>query len=454
MFITKMALPRRTFLRGMGATLALPLLDAMVPALSAMAKTAANPVPRLGFVFVPMGTAYQYWTPKTEGAGFEITPTLTPLAPYRDQMLVVTGLDHKQAYAKGSGDGDHLRGKAAWLTGVHPKKSETEILVGVSADQLAARELGKQTPLESLQIALDPAEHHYCNIGYSCALLNTFSYRTPTVPLLMEPSPRVVFEQLFGEGGSAAEQRLRHHDDRSILDSLAQEAAHLQSTLGPTDRKKVGDYLDAVRDIETRIRKAEAASTERALALPNAPVDTPDDYEEHAKVMFDLQVLAYQADITRVASMLIAREESLRSYPNLGVYEAHHPLSHHQDIPEKLANLAKVNAYHLTFLAYFLEKMRATPDGDGNLLDHSMILYGSGLGNPHLHDHHNLPTLLLGGGAGKLKGGRHIVCPEGTPMTNLLVSMLDKVGVPVDSLGDSTGKLFQLDEQPSPLSGI
>jgi hypothetical protein len=447
MFLTRMSLPRRTFLRGIGATLALPLLDAMVPALSALAVTNANPARRLGFVYVPNGVIQDQWVPAATGAGFELSPTLAPLAAVRDKLLVLSGLTQRQAESFGDGNGDHARGCASWLNGVHPKRTEgAGVQAGTTIDQLAANELGKLTRLPSLELALESQERGLgsCDNGYACVYINTISWRTPTSPVPMEIHPRVAFDRLFGDGGTASSRLAQAHRSRSILDSVQQEAASLQKTLGSSDRTKVSEYLDSVREVERRIQRAEGQTGELSLQLPERPTDIPEDFAEHMRLMFDLQVLAFQADITRVTSLLIGREQSGRSFPEIGVVEPHHSLSHHRDDPAFIAKKAKIDAYHIKLYSYFLDKLDATPDGDGSLLDHSIIMYGAGLGNPNLHEHTNLPVLLAGGGAGALKTGRHVAYPAETPMTNLLVSLLDKVGVRTDSFGDSTGRLEHL----------
>ena len=451
MIISKMALPRRTFLRGMGATVALPFLDAMVPALTAMAKTAANPVPRMAFIYVPNGIAQNvssggtvdYWTPSGEGTSFEFSPILKPIESFRDQLLVVSGLAHRQAESFGDGNADHHRGAAGWLTGVHAwtrTKGAAEIKLATTADQLAARELGKDTQLPSLEICLETPTSIACDSGADCFYSNTISWRSPTTPLPMETHPRMVFQRLFGEGGTAAQRLAQMRKTGSILDSVTEQVIRLEQTLGPSDRTKLSEYLEAVRAVEQRVERAEQIDPDVEVALPERPTSIPNTFDEHAKLMFDLQVLAFQADITRVVSLMMARELSNRSYPEIGVPDGHHSVSHHQDDLELLAKKAKVDAYHIQLLGYFLKQLRATPDGDGSLLDHAMILYGSGLGDGNQHDHHRLPVLLAGGAAGQLHGGRHLQYPE-TPMTNLLVTMLNKVGVPVETLGDSTGRL-------------
>ena len=445
MTITKLALPRRTFLRGIGASLALPLLDAMVPAATALAQTAANPVRRLGFVYIPNGVIQDQWVPATTGAGFDFSPTLSPLAPFRDRLLVASGLAHRQADSFGDGNGDHPRATAVWLSGVHAwerrgRIGPTAIQLGTTADQLAARDLGRATPLPSLELVLEKPTAISCDSG-DCFYSNTISWRDPTTPLEMEPHPRVVFERLFGDGGSPASRRAQARQSGSILDSVAQEALSLERTLGPSDRNKLSEYLDSVRDLEQRIGRAEARGEQAEIDLPDRPIDVPEDFEEYAKLMFDLMALAYQADVTRVGTLMMARETSPRTFPQIGVPDQHHTVSHHRNDSDYMARKAKIDTYHITLLAHFLDRLRNTPDGDGNLLDHSMIVYGGGIGNGNLHEHTNLPCLVAGGGGGRLQGGRHLAYKEDTPMANLLLSVLDKAGVRVDELGDSTGML-------------
>jgi hypothetical protein len=375
MIITKMALPRRTFLRGIGATLALPLLDAMVPALSATAKTAAKAVPRLGFIYIPNGATMHLWKPATAG-NLELSPSLSPLAALKDQVVVPTGLSHKQAEALGDGNGDHARGMTVWLSGTHPKHTEgADVRNGTTVDQVAADVLGKDTPLKSLEVA---TEQNYlvgnCDNGYACVYVNTISWRTPTTPLPMEVNPRVVFERLFGDGGTAAERLARAREDRSILDWVRADIARLQKALGSGDRTRVNEYLDAVREIERRIQLAEHQSDESVVQLPDRPIGVPESWEEHANLMFELQALALQADITRVFTFVLSREESNRPYPQIGVPEAHHAISHHQKDPVKLEKAGKINTYHVGLLARFAERLRSIQDGDGNLLDHSIIV--------------------------------------------------------------------------------
>jgi hypothetical protein len=448
MYISKLALPRRTFLKGLGATLSLPLLDAMVPALTPIAKAAA-PTRRLGFVYIANGAIMDKWTPAAVGSSFELPPTLRPLEPFRDQMVVVSGLDQAMAYGIGDGSGDHSRAGAAWLSGVHPKHTEgADIRGGLTADQIAAAAVGAHTELPSLELGLDLLENvGMCENGYSCVYLNAIAWKTPTTPLFPEPNPRVVFERLFGSGGTLEERTRRLEEERSILDSVTESVTRLQQSLGAGDRLRVDEYLDSVRDIEHRIQRAEAQNTSSPEAAPERPVGIPDQWEDHAKLMFDLQIAAYQTDVTRVISFMLGRELNGTVYPNSGVPDGHHNLTHHRYDPVKVAKVERINAYHMkVFSEYYLAKLRATPDGDGSLLDHLLLLYGGGISDGNLHDHSNLPLVLLGGSAGHLKGGRHLKYPDKTPMTNLLVSMLGKFGVPMDKLGDSTGRLGEVEQ--------
>ena len=446
MIITKRSLPRRTFLRGAGATVALPLLDAMVPALSAMTTTAANLARRLAFIYIPNGAYHAAWTPDGTGTDFKFSPSLAPLEPFRDQVVVVTNLAHRQLESLGDGGGDHSRASAGWLSGVHAKRTEgADFAVGVTADQIAAKEIGQTTPLASLELALDAADIvGHCDAGYSCAYMNTISWRTPSAPNPMERNPRAVFERLFGAGDSAADRLREMQMDRSLLDSVTEEVGQLQQMLGTGDRRRVNEYLEAIRETERRIQRTEQYNSTRELEVPDRPIGVPEDFETHAKLMIDLQVLAYQADLTRVITFAFGREASYRTFPEIGVTDPHHALSHHQNNDQKLANLAKVNTYHVQTFAYYLDKLRATQDGDGTLLDHTLLLYGSGMSDGNLHNHSPLPIVLAGGGAGRLDGGRHLSVAAETPMTNLLLSMLDMVGVREDRLGDSTGRLSEL----------
>jgi hypothetical protein len=444
MMITKMSLPRRTFLRGIGATLALPMLDAMVPAFSTAAK-AASSAKRFGFVYgSPNGIIQSQFIPKQTGTNFELPPILTPMAKVKDQVLVLSGLAHRQADSFGDGNGDHARGTAVWLSGVHAWDRRgggggESVRLGVTVDQIVAQHYAKTSQLPSLELVLEKPTQVACD-STDCFFSNTISWRTPTTPNPMEPHPRVVFERLFGEGGTAAQRLAQTRKTGSILDSVLSEVAGLEKRLGPSDRSKLNEYLASVREIEQRIQSAEAKGEASEMALPDRPTDIPDGFEDHAKLMFDLQVLAFQGDITRVFSMILAREGSPRTYPQIGVPEQHHPVSHHRDDPILIAKKAKIDTYHVYLLGYFVEKLAATQDGDGTLLDHSAILYGGGMGNGNLHEHTNLPTLLVGGLGGTLKTGRHLAYQENTPMSNLFISLLD-AGVPLEKIGDSTGKL-------------
>ncbi len=447
MTITKKSLPRRTFLRGIGATLALPLLDAMAPAMAATRLT-AKPAVRLGFVYVPNGIIQKAWLPSKVGTGYEFASTMKPLEAFREKMLVLSNLAQVGGRALGDGAGDHARAGASWLTGVHPKRTEgSDIRAGISADQIAARELGKSTQLASLEIGLEePTLAGSCDTGYSCAYTNTISWRTPTTPNPMEINPRAVFERLFGDGDTtdpAARLKLMK-EDRSILDFVRADVARLQPGLGARDKSKLDEYLEGIRDIERRIQRAEEQSATMKMPLIERPSSIPDEFEEHAKLMSDLMVIAFQTDMTRVISFMMAREGSNRSYRSVGVADGHHSVTHHQNDPEKIAKTIKIDELHVKTFAYLLNKLDSTPDGDGTLLDHSMILYGSSIGDGNVHTHHDLPLVLVGGAAGKIKGGRHIRYAEETPMNNLLLSMLDKAGIPAETLGDSTGKLDQL----------
>jgi hypothetical protein len=448
--VTKQALPRRTFLRGLGVSVALPLLDGMVPAFAAGRAAAARPVKRLGAVYVPNGVEMRMWTPAAEGAGFVFPPILEPLAPFRAQTVVLSGLaDQPAVPAPGEGIGDHARASATWLTGVRVKKTEgPDIRAGISMDQMAAQHLGQETQLASLELALDSVEVlGACDAGYSCAYANTIAWRTPTTPLPMENNPRAVFERLFGASDStdAATRQARIAQDRSILDFVTAEVAALSRALGAPDRGKLTEYLDAVRDVERRIQTAERQTT-RELPVVEQPMGIPDTFDAHAKLMYDLLALAYQCDLTRVATFMIGKEVSGRAYPEIGVPDGHHACSHHQNDPVKLEKLAKINRYHIQHFAYFLEKLRTTADGDGSLLDHSLFIYGSGISDGNIHFHLDLPTLVVGGGAGTLHGGRHLRYANDTPLSNLYVAVLDKLGLPMDQFGDSTGTLDYLSE--------
>jgi hypothetical protein len=440
MYVTKKHLPRRTFLRGMGVGLALPLLDAMVPARTLLAQTAAKTLPRLGFVYVPHGAIMDKWTPAAVGAGFEFTPILKPLEAFRDHFNVVSGLGHRAADTTAV----HSLSPTTWLSGVRPKATQgVDAFAGVTADQIAAQAIGQETVLPSMELA---TEDHSgligsCDRDYGCIYMNTLSWRTPTTPLPMEINPRKVFERMFGQGGSAAERLARIREDRSILDAITREAETLQLSLGSGDRQTMAQYLENIREIERRIQRAEKSQGDEDLQLPARPAGVPFDFEEHVALMYDLMVLAYQADITRVITFMVSREVSNRTYPQVGVTDGHHAISHHQNRAEKMEKNVRIQTFNIGQFARFVERLKSTPDGDGTLLDHSVVLYGSNMSNSNAHDHFPLPNVVVGGGAGRLKGGRHLRYPDHTPMANLLVSLLDKVGVKQETLGDSTGAL-------------
>jgi hypothetical protein len=447
MIITKQHLSRRTVLRGLGVTIALPLLDGMVPALTAMSKTAAQPVRRFGAFYVPMGVNMKQWTPETLGRNFELTPTLRTIAAYKDQLTVITGLDsHPAQPGDDDGGGPHSRVMSAWLTGAHALKTEGTGKVNQSMDQVAAQAFGDQTQFKSLELGLESVDIlGVCDYGYSCAYTSTISWSTPTNPLPMEINPRALFERLFGDN-SSTDSRVRLASirrDGSLLDSVTTEVATLQKSLGQRDQTKVAEYLDAVRDAERRIQRAEQDSG-RELPLVEQPAGIPASFEDHGKLMMDLLALAWQSDMTRVSTFVISRELSNRTYPEIGIADANHPLSHHQNNPEKLAKQAKLNAFHLKMFSHFLDKLKATPDGDGTLLEHSAILYGCGMSDSNLHMPENLPTLIVGGASHGIKGGNHLKVAKGTPLCNLQLTMLHRMGVSVPSFGDSTGEVTEL----------
>ncbi len=442
-FTTKKALPRRTFLRGMGATLALPLLDAMIPAATAMTATPANPVRRLGFVFMPMGCDITRWTPAGAGGKLgELSPILSSLGPVKEHVTAITNLELRNAYP-----GSHATSNAAFLSAAKAKHTESsDYYLGTTVDQIAAQQIGRETQLPSLELSMDMLQTTgQCDNGYACVYQNNLSWSSPTTPLPSEAHPRIVFERLFGEGGSLAERRAALRQRASLLDWVTEDIASLRRNLGAADRAKVSEYLDTVREVERRIQKAEADTTNTALPDLDRPLGVPAAYADHARLMFDLQVLAMQGDITRVTTFQLARETSNRTYvAETGVADPHHPLSHHGNDPEKIARMAKINAFHVSLFAYFLERLKATPEGNGTLLDHSLLLYGSGIGNPNIHDHTNLPILVAGGAAGGMKGGRDIRYARPTPLANLHLTLLDKVGVRLDRFGDSDGKMDDL----------
>lgn len=441
MIITRKALNRRAILRGLGTAVALPLLDAMTPALAGPAAKA--PV-RMAFIYHPVGMIMDRWTPKTTGTGFEFTPSMKALEPFRENMTVLTGLAQVQGRALGDGPGDHAREGATWLTGVHPKRSETNIGCGISADQIAARELGKATQLSSLEISLEaPGLAGACDQNYSCAYTNTVSWRTPTIPLPMESNPRNVFERLFGDSGSSdpAVRKAQLSQQRSILDYVAGSIDRLQTELGSADRSKLSEYLDAIRDIERRIQKAERQSVAAEMPQMKRPDGTPESFEDHMKLLVDLQALAYQTDLTRVITFMLGRAGSNRAYRSIGISDGHHSLTHHMNDAEKIEKVAQIDAFLVKAFAGYLAKMKATPDGQGgNLLDNMIICYGSSLGDANIHTHHDLPIALIAGSR-FFKGNRHLQYTSETPLNNLFLNMFDAAGVPCESFGDSTGRL-------------
>ena len=448
MIVTKSALPRRTLLRGVGTALMLPLLDAMIPPLTALADTPADPgrLRRLGFVFMPMGSDITRWTPPGAQGLDRLSPSLLPLEPVKDHVTVISNLELLNAYP-----GTHSSSNSAFLSAAKARHTEsTDYYLGTTVDQIAAKQIGKDTQLPSLELAMDLlATVGQCDNGYACVYQNNRSWSSPTTPLPAEAHPRIVFERLFGEGGTPAERRIALKKRASLLDGVAEDFSRLRRQLGPADRTRVSGYLESIREVERRIQKAEVDATQYALPDLDRPIGVPPAYADHARLMFDLQVLALQGDITRVITFQLARETSNRTYPEIGVPDPHHPLTHHGNDPDKIARMAKINQFHVSLFAYFLERLKATPEGDGSLLDHSLVLYGSGMGNPNVHDHTNLPIIVAGGAAGRMKGGRHIKYDKPTPLANLHLSLLDKVGIRLDKFGDSNGKV---DELLGPLS--
>jgi hypothetical protein len=438
MYLSKKHLSRRTLLRGLGVSVALPLLDSMVPAQTPLAKTAAASKSRLSCIYVPHGATMDKWTPAADGKGFEFTEILSPLEKFRDRVSIVSNLAHPAAGGVGSDAGaDHARSAAVFLSGVHPEQGS--IHVGTTIDQIAAQRIGQDTPLPSIELSIEEVALS-CGSGYACAYSNTISWKTPTTPLPMENNPQVVFEKLFGDGSNNADRLARKQQSRSLLDSVMDQVASLQRELPASDRTRLGEYLDDVREIERRIQKAEN-QIPADLKLPEAPVGVPESFDEHFKIMYDLQVLAFRAEITRVATLMYARDTSGAVYPQSGIRDGFHVASHHSNNRANMDKFALINKYHVEMLAYFLDKLRSTPDGDGNLLDHSMVLYGSSMSNGNQHDHDPLPVVLAGGASGQLSGGRHMTYAPHTPMSNLLLTVLDKLGIQADKHGDSTGKL-------------
>ncbi len=442
-YITKKSIPRRTFLKGVGTTLALPLLNAMVPAATALGKTPGNSVRRLGYVFMPMGCDQSRWTPRSEHTLDKLSPILDSLAPVKDQTTVLTNMELRSAYP-----GSHATSNSSFLSCAKAKVTESsDYYLGTTVDQLAAQQVGQETQLPSLELAMDLLQiTGQCDNGYACVYQNNLSWSSPTTPLPAEAHPRIVFEQLFGDGGTPEERRSALRKRSSLLDSVADSIENLRRELGPSDRSRISQYLDSVREVERRIQQAESASKDSPLPDLDRPMGVPAAYADHARLMFDLQLLAYQGDISRISTFQIARETSNRSYPEIGVPDPHHPLSHHGDDPEKIERMSKINAFHVSLFAEYLQKLKATPEGNGSLLDNVLILYGSGIGNPNVHDHTNLPIIVSGGAAGGMKGNRHIRFEDATPLANLHLTLLDKVGVELDSFADSTGivdELFQ-----------
>ncbi|MYC65800.1 MAG: DUF1552 domain-containing protein [Acidobacteriia bacterium] len=445
-FLTKKAIPRRTLLKSAQAGLALPLLDAMIPAATAWAKTPAKPVARLGFVFVPMGCDHSRWTPPGQGRLDKLSPILNSLEPVKDQTTVITNMRLPNAYP-----GTHDTSNSAFLSAAVAKHTESsDYYLGTTVDQIAAEQMGRDTQISSLQLAMDLTPlAGVCNNGYACVYQNCLSWSSPTTPLPAEAHPRVVFERLFGEGGDSAERRAGLRDRASLLDSFTGSIETIKGQVGAPDRERLDRYLESVREVELEIERAERAAAEDRMPDTDRPIGVPAAFAGHAKLLYDLQVLAFQADITRVVSFQFTREHNNRTYPEIGVPEPHHPTSHHGNDPEKILKIAKINTFHVSLFSDFLQKMKATPDGDGSLLDHSVYLYGSGMGNPSLHDHENLPILVTGGSASGLKGGQHINYQKGTNLANLHLTLLDRVGIHMDSFMDSTGRvedLFELTE--------
>ena len=439
MIITRKHLPRRTVLRGLGATIALPLLDGMIPAFAGAA--AAAPVRRFGAIYAGMGMNMPVWTQPQAGP-LAFNPILAPLKPYAERIAVISGCDSKEG--DGIDGGQHPRMQTSWLTGCRANRTEgVDIRAGTSLDQIIARHWEHLTQLASLELAIESTDLlGTCSLGYSCAYNNTIAWRTPTTPLPMENNPRNVFERLFGASDSTGrEARLWEiRTDRSVLDSVTRKAAGLRADLGAGDRAKLTEYLDAVRDVERRVRKAEE-QVDRELPVVDRPVGIPPTFEEHVKLMFDLQTLAFQTDLTRVFTFLMVREASVRSYPEVGVPDSHHPLSHHQNAPEKLAKQAKLNTFQMAMLRYFVDQLAATPDGGGSMLDHTMLLYGSGMSDSNLHLPRNLPAVLVHGAGYGIQGNRHIMAQDGTPFANLHMTLLDRLGLDVERFGDSNGEL-------------
>ncbi len=444
----KKAISRRALLRGTGVAFSLPLLDAMIPASTALANTAAKPsrLRRLGYVYMPMGFNPKEWMP-SGGNLDELSSTLQPLEKVKNQVSVITGMELRNAYP-----GSHATSNSAFLSAASAKRTESsDYFLGTTVDQIAARHIGQQTQLPSLELAMDLLNNvGQCDNGYACVYQNNLSWSSPTTPLPAEAHPRIVFENLFGEGGTPDDRRAALRRRASLLDSVTEEMKRFKLQLGTGDRRKVDDYFQSIRDVEGRIQRAEASVDENPLPDLDRPVGVPVAYADHARLMFDLQLLAFQGDITRVVSFQLAREASTRTYPEIGVPEPHHPISHHGNNADKLAKLAKINQFHVSLFAEFLEKMAATPEGNGSLLDHSLYLFGSGMGDPDAHDHTDLPIVVAGGAAGNMRGGQHLHYEKHTPLANLHLTLLNRAGVPIESFADSNGKADELFE-PLPL---
>jgi len=442
-FITKKSIPRRTLLKGVGVSFALPLLDAMIPAATAAAKTSAIGVRRLGYVFMPMGCDESRWTPESENTLDKLSPILDSLKPVKDKTTVFTNMELRSAYP-----GSHATSNSSFLSAAKAKVTESsDYYLGTTADQVAAKQIGRQTQLPSLELAMDLLQTvGQCDNGYACVYQNNLSWSSPTTPLPAEAHPRLVFETLFGDGGTLEERRAALRRRASLLDSIADDMKRLERGLGASDRARVSEYLDSIREVERRIQKAETDTKDNPLPDLERPMGVPASFADHARLMFDLQLLAFQGDITRVTTFQLARETSNRSYPEIGVPDPHHPLSHHGDDPGKVARMAKINAFHVSLFAEYLEKLQNTPEGNGSLLDSVLILYGSGIGNPNVHNHTNLPIIVAGGAAGGMKGNRHIRYDKPTPLANLHLTLLNKVGVQLNSFGDSDGKIDNLFE--------
>jgi hypothetical protein len=440
-FITKKSIPRRTFLKGAGASLALPLLDAMIPAATTAMNTPSAQIQRLGYVFMPMGCDQSRWTPESEGTLDKLSPILKSLKPVKHNLTVMTNMELKPAYP-----GSHATSNSSFLSAAKAKVTESsDYYLGTTADQVAAQQIGRQTQLPSLELAMDLLQTvGQCDNGYACVYQNNLSWSSPTTPLPAEAHPRLVFESLFGEGGSLDERRAALRERASLLDSIAEDMNRIKRELGKSDQARVADYLDSIREVERRIQKAEVDSKDNPLPDLDRPMGVPAAYADHARLMFDLQLLAYQGDITRIITFQIARETSNRTYPEIGVSDPHHPLSHHGDDPDKIERMSKINAFHVSLFSEYLEKLQNTPEGNGSLLDNISILYGSGIGNPNVHNHTNLPVIVAGGASAGMKGNRHIRYDHPTPLANLHFTLLDKAGVKIDKFGDSNGKIDNL----------